>query len=245
MDASPETDHQTLVALGGDQSDWRIDADTIERPPLRDKPPLPGHPLRRRRISTRTAAAVALLALAAAIVPVAWNYLNSYQSTDDAQIDGHIDPLSSRIDGTVIRAYPEDDDRVRKGELLVEVDPRDYQVAVEQARARLELALAQVASARQDYAAALAKVREADAANFRAQRDAQRYATLLDEQVVPVEQYDQFTAAARVDAARVDSARESAQSALNRRPPGRGRRRKSSAGSGLAQSELHQNLCAR
>ena len=70
-----------------------------------------------------------LLAVAA-IAPFGWNYLQSYESTDDAQIDGHIDPLSSRIDGTVVRVYPEDDDRVTKGELLVEIDPRDYNVAL-------------------------------------------------------------------------------------------------------------------
>jgi membrane fusion protein (multidrug efflux system) len=143
-----------------------------------------------------------------------WNYLQSYESTDDAQIDGHIDPLSSRIDGTVIRVHVEDDDRVRKGELLVEIDPRDYEVAAEVAKAQLELAVAQVASAKQDYAAALAKIREDDAANFRAQRDARRYAILLAKQVVPQEQYDQYTATARVDAATVDSTREAGGSAL-------------------------------
>jgi membrane fusion protein (multidrug efflux system) len=146
--------------------------------------------------------------------PFGWKYLQSYESTDDAQIDGHIDPLSSRINGTVIAVHAEDDDRVKKGELLVEIDPRDYQVAVEQAQARLELALAQVASAKQDYAAALANVREAFAANFKAQRDARRYSILLAQQVVPQEQYDQYTAVARVDAAKVDSAREAAGSAL-------------------------------
>jgi membrane fusion protein (multidrug efflux system) len=149
-----------------------------------------------------------------AVLPFVWNYLQSYQSTDDAEIDGHIDPLSSRIDGTVIRVHPDDDDRVRKGDLLVEIDPRDYQVAVEQAQAHLELALAQIASAKQDYAAALANVREAEASNFRAQRDASRYAILLNQQVVAQEQYDQFTAIARVDSAKVDSARQAAGSVM-------------------------------
>jgi membrane fusion protein (multidrug efflux system) len=174
-----------------------------------------GNPWHRRR---RPAGRILVMALLGAVVavaaPFAWSYLQSYESTDDAQIDGHIDPLSSRIDGTVIAVHAEDDDRIRKGELLVEIDPRDYEVAVEQARARLGLALAQVASAQQDYAAALAKVREDDAANYRAQRDARRYAILLDEQVVPQEQYDQFIATARVVAATVDYDREEADSAL-------------------------------
>jgi membrane fusion protein, multidrug efflux system len=155
-----------------------------------------------------------LVLIVGSISPFAWKYLQSYQSTDDAQIDGHIDPLSSRIDGTVIAVHAEDDDRVRKGDLLIEIDPRDFEVAVAQARARLELALAQVASAKQDYASALANVREAEAGNYRSQRDANRYAALLDQQVVAQEQYDQYTAAARVDAAKVDSAREQAASML-------------------------------
>ena len=139
--------------------------------------------------------------------------LQSYESTDDAEIDGHIDPVSSRIDGTVVRVHAEDDDRVKKGELLVEIDPRDYEVAVELAKARLQLALAHVASAKQDYAAALANIREDDAANFRSQRDAKRYATSFSTSGwLPQEQYDQFIATARVDAAKVDSAREAAAS---------------------------------
>lgn len=73
-------------------------------------------------------------------------------------MDSHIDALSSGINGTMVAVCAEDDDRVTEGELLVEIDPRDYEVAVEQAKARLELALAQVASTRQDYDAALADV---------------------------------------------------------------------------------------
>jgi membrane fusion protein, multidrug efflux system len=167
-----------------------------------------------RRITKRVVLLVLLFLAVGAVSPFAWNYLQSYESTDDAQIDGHIDPLSSRINGTVIRVHAEDNDRVKAGELLVEIDPRDYEVAVAQAKARLELAIAQVASAQQDYAAALANTREDDADNFRAQRDAQRFAALLDKQVVAQNEYDQYIATARVDAAKVDSAQEAAGSAL-------------------------------
>ena len=179
----------------------------------RSQPYSGGEP-RHARISRRIALIALLIAAFCAAAPAAWNYLQSYESTDDAEIDGHIDPVSSRIDGTVIRVHAEDDDRVKQGALLVEIDPRDYEVAVELAKARLQLALAHVASAKQDYAAALATIREDDAANFRSQRDAKRYATLLEQRVVAQEQYDQFIATARVDAAKVDSARETAASAF-------------------------------
>jgi membrane fusion protein (multidrug efflux system) len=167
-----------------------------------------------RRINKRILLAATLILAVAAVSPFAWNYLQSYESTDDAQIDGHIDPLSSRINGTVIRVHAENNDRVKAGELLVEIDPRDYEVAVAQAKARLELAAAQVASAKQDYAASLSNVRVNNADNFRAQRDAKRFSALLDQQVVAQNEYDQYTATARVDAAKVDSAREAAGSSL-------------------------------
>jgi membrane fusion protein (multidrug efflux system) len=172
-----------------------------------------GGPLFSRR-SKRVLLVMMLILAMGAVSPFAWNYLQSYESTDDAQIDGHIDPLSSRINGTVIRVHAENNDRVKAGELLVEIDPRDFEVAVAQAKARLELAVAQVASAKQDYAASLANTRETDADNFRAQRDAQRFSSLLDQRVVAQNEYDQYTAIARVDAAKVDSAREAAGSVL-------------------------------
>jgi membrane fusion protein (multidrug efflux system) len=167
-----------------------------------------------RRINKRALLVMLLVLALGAVAPFAWNYIESYESTDDAQIDGHIDPLSSRIDGTVIAVHAENNDRVKAGELLVEIDPRDYEVAVAQVQARLELAVAQVASAKQDYAAAQANVRQGEADNFRAQRDAHRFAALLDQQVVAQNEYDQYIAVARVDAARVDSAREAAGSSL-------------------------------
>jgi len=169
----------------------------------------------RGRISRRTLLVLLPLLIAVgAASTFAWRYIQSYESTDDAQIDGHIDPISSRIDGTVVQIHVEDTDRVREGQLLVEIDPRDAQVAVEQARARLDQAVAQVASAKQDYAGALARVREAEAELFRAQRDARRYATLLPQEVVSQEQYDRYEAIARVDGAKLDSDREAAGSAL-------------------------------
>jgi membrane fusion protein (multidrug efflux system) len=167
-----------------------------------------------RRISKRVLLLAMLILAVGALSPFAWNYLQSYESTDDAQIDGHIDPLSSRIDGTVVRVNVENNDRVTAGELLVEIDPRDYEVAVAQAKARLELAVAQVASAKQDYAASQANIRVNYADNFRAQRDARRFSSLLEQQVVAQNEYDQYTAVAHVDAAKVDSAREAAGSAL-------------------------------
>ena len=82
---------------------------------------------------------IILIVLAAAAIGGFFllQYLNSYEATDDAQVDGHIDSVSSRISGTVTNVYIEDNYAVKAGEVLVDLDPKDYQVALEQARADL------------------------------------------------------------------------------------------------------------
>jgi membrane fusion protein (multidrug efflux system) len=64
-----------------------------------------------------------------------WRYFSSYESTDDAQIDGHLNSVSARVSGHVVKLNIEDNQYVEKGTLLVEIDPVDYEVAVERARA--------------------------------------------------------------------------------------------------------------
>src|SRR6201987_5191888 len=66
-----------------------------------------------------------------------WRYLSSYESTDDAQADVHLYPVSARISGYVVRVNVDDNQFVQKGTVLVEIDPRDYEVAVAQAKANL------------------------------------------------------------------------------------------------------------
>jgi membrane fusion protein (multidrug efflux system) len=68
----------------------------------------------------------------------AWRYFQSYESTDDAQVDGHLMPLSARVGGYVTKVNVDDNQYVTAGTVLVEIDPRDYQVAVDQAKAALE-----------------------------------------------------------------------------------------------------------
>src|SRR5262249_54858497 len=64
-----------------------------------------------------------------------WLYLDTYESTDDAQVDGHIAPISSRISGTIARVYVQDTDWVESGQLVAEIDPRDEQAIANSARA--------------------------------------------------------------------------------------------------------------
>ena len=76
-----------------------------------------------------------------------WRYMGSYESTDDAQIDGHVNSVSARVSGHVVKLNVEDNQYVEKGTVLVEIDPADYQVAVAQARAEYADAQAQASAA--------------------------------------------------------------------------------------------------
>ncbi|HEY6304692.1 MAG TPA: HlyD family secretion protein [Terriglobales bacterium] len=66
-----------------------------------------------------------------------WRYLSSYESTDDAQVDVHLYPVSARVSGYVVRVNVDDNQWVEKGTVLVEIDPKDYEIAVAQAQANL------------------------------------------------------------------------------------------------------------
>jgi membrane fusion protein, multidrug efflux system len=82
-----------------------------------------------------------IILIAAVVLVVAglllWRYLSSYESTDDAQADAHLYPVSARISGYVIRVNVNDNQWVNKGDVLVEIDPSDYQLALAQAQANL------------------------------------------------------------------------------------------------------------
>jgi membrane fusion protein (multidrug efflux system) len=66
-----------------------------------------------------------------------WRYLSSYESTDDAQADVHLYPVSARVSGYVAKVNVDDNQWVEKGAVLVEIDPKDYEVAVAEAQASL------------------------------------------------------------------------------------------------------------
>lgn len=71
-------------------------------------------------------------------------YARQFEDTDDAQIDGHLNPIAARIDGTIKAVYTDDNQQVEAGKLLIELDPSDYQVAVDQAKAQADQAQAQL-----------------------------------------------------------------------------------------------------
>jgi membrane fusion protein (multidrug efflux system) len=129
--------------------------------------------------------AVTVVVAAAAFVH--WLRVRGYEETDDAFIDAHVAPMSSKVSGYVIAVPVDDNQPVKKGDLLVELDAADYQVAAARARAELAAAEAQARQARQDAA---------------------RYAQLLAREQVSQQTADKAASDAAVDAAKADTARQ-------------------------------------
>jgi membrane fusion protein (multidrug efflux system) len=92
----------------------------------------------------------ALVAGGAALIVVLGGlllYYHNRESTDDAQVDGHITPIAAKISGRVAQVFVKDNQEVKAGQLLVKIDARDYQAAVDQAKAALAMAESEARSA--------------------------------------------------------------------------------------------------
>jgi membrane fusion protein, multidrug efflux system len=110
-----------------------------------------GDDLQRRSFlqKNRLAKPIVFVLLIAALVAVGWYWWDSrrWENTDDAQIDGHIYPISARVSGQVIKVNYDDGQSVRKGEVLVQIDPTDYKVALDRAQAEYQDSLANLQAA--------------------------------------------------------------------------------------------------
>jgi len=111
--------------------------------------PVKPTPRKSRRFG-RLIIVLAALALVVVAGVYLWRYFNTWESTDDAQVDGHINAVSARIAGNVIAINAEDEQLVNAGDVLVKLDPKDYEVAVARAEADLADAEAALESSRTD-----------------------------------------------------------------------------------------------
>src|SRR5215470_19649263 len=91
-------------------------------------------PVRRAKRGKRILLVVLGLALIAIAIPLYRHYI-AWESTDDAQIDGYIYPVSSRVSGYITRVMVDDNQYVQAGTVLVQLDPKDYEVALANAKA--------------------------------------------------------------------------------------------------------------
>ncbi len=177
---------------------------------------------------------LAIIVVAVAAGLYLWHYYSIRETTDDAQVDGHIVPVSARVGGTVIRVDVRDNQYVDRGQVLVQLDPTDYQVALDRARAELASAEAMAAAAhtnvpitttttgsnvsiaeanlhaaQQEVEAAQARVAEAKATYDKAAADLKRAQSLVAKDEISQQQYDASVAAEQAARAALDGAQAS------------------------------------
>jgi membrane fusion protein (multidrug efflux system) len=123
--------------------------ETQERPPQaqeRRPPALSERDLKWKQFRSRNPRFRMFLIIGVVVLLVVgfflWRYFNSYESTDDAQIDGHLNPVSARVSGHIAKLLVEDNQYVQAGAPLAQIDPRDYEVLVARARADYDNAVA-------------------------------------------------------------------------------------------------------
>ena len=107
-------------------------------------------PRRGRRTLIRVMVLLLIVLVLAAGSYFAWKYFGAYESTDDAQIDGHINAISARINGYVAEVLVDDEQYVKAGDVLVRIDPKDFAIALAQAEANLADVEATLISTRTD-----------------------------------------------------------------------------------------------
>ncbi|XYJ11475.1 HlyD family secretion protein [Telluria sp. B2] len=165
----------------------------------------------------RVLTVVALIALAALVAGGRmWYRSHNFVETENAYVAGHVHPVSSRIAGVVTRVLVEDNQHVKAGDPIAELDPADQHVRVEQIEAQIASARqqvlqadAQVAQVRAQAEAAAAQVGQSQALLVRARQDAERFGQLYNTQMKAVSK-------AEVDAANAAKAAATADVAARR-----------------------------
>jgi membrane fusion protein (multidrug efflux system) len=169
--------------------------------------PAPGRPFGRRQIILAVVGLVVLLGLV--WLYQRWSYARSHESTDNAQVDGHIVPVLAKVGGYVQAVTVNENDSVRAGQLLVQIDDAEYRQRLAQAEADLQAAQAaagvgpgtgqaeaQVAQATGQEAALQAQIAAARANAQRAEADLARSEELARQQIISRQQLDALRTAA-------------------------------------------------
>lgn len=163
-----------------------------------------------------------LIVIGAVVLFLYREYKATHISTDDAFVDGRVHAIASKIPGTVKAIHVNDNQFVKKGDPILEIDPIDYDVRVKEAQAGLETEIAKLSeirdkvdTAKKQLAGIMASMEEARAnlelqeANLRqAEVDFKRAESLLKKEVIPREQYDKAKTTYDVAVAQVKAAKE-------------------------------------
>lgn len=143
-----------------------------------------------------------------------WVKSKTHVETDNAFIESHVYSISSRVPGNVARVMVRDNQYVKKGDLLVELDPVDYRLRVENYAAQLDMAKNETSSTYAQVDAAKAAVASDQARLSQADLDLARGRALYQREVIPKEQLDRLETARKVAAARLAETEGSVRRAL-------------------------------
>ena len=137
-----------------------------------------------------------------------WYYIHIFVSTDDAYVSGHVGVVSPRIPGRVTQVLVDNNQQVTPGQVLLTLDPTDFQVAVAQAAANLARLRQDLSQRYVKVATARAKIAQAEANFNHAVIDRKRYTGLYQRRTVPKQTFDRVNTTYKVTKAEVDQARQ-------------------------------------
>lgn len=143
-----------------------------------------------------------------------WRYYATHVTTDDAYVRADIAQITPRISGTVTKVPVENNWRVKRGQILVRLDPRDYEVRLAEARANLEKARQTIDELTESAKAAEARVAVARAQAAQARQDFQRIRMLFQKQFISAQEFDHANAAYETTSAQLDQAKKELSQAM-------------------------------
>ena len=183
------------------------------------EPALVPPPPRKKNYTKKIYGGIVVLVLLVLVTIYYFLFIAPYEDTDDAFIDGFTTLIAPRVSGPVVNLLITDNQWVKEGDLLVEIDPRDYEASVALAQADLAAAQSQVHSAQAQVEVsesrvvqAQAAVTSAEAVNAKASADMTRYENVASNAVSKTS-YDQIQAAARSAAANLAAANSQVKAA--------------------------------
>jgi membrane fusion protein, multidrug efflux system len=193
---------------------------------------------RKRVLPIVIVSAVLIVGVVAAYYFIA---VRPYETTDDAFVDGHAIQISPQVAGRVLKLFINDNQLVKKGDPLVQIDPRDYDAALAQAQANLAAAQSRLAESRQQVIVSRAKAEQDRAAVSSAEADATladadltRYQA-VEKRAISQQQLDAATATAQSSRASLEVARKKADASTAQ--IGQDEAQIPTAGAGVQQAE--------
>jgi membrane fusion protein (multidrug efflux system) len=143
-----------------------------------------------------------------------WIYIHIFISTDDAYVAGYVGVISPRVPGRVAQVLVDDNQQVKAGQLLVVLEPQDYQAAVSQAEGNLGKLRQEWEQKYVKVATAKTSVAQAEANLHLSTVDQRRYSALYERRTVPKQTLDRVQTRYRVDEALLNKARQELGEAL-------------------------------